>query len=233
MSDPGGADASQVEGAAAAEPQAPPEAPPQAEAEESSPAEAEALPEAPSEAPTQQPGPLAATAEPPSPSGQKAAIPSAPNASNQWPRGLTGSLSYEGDRLRTHAAVLGHLRVTLGYDFPLAYQKCSDWAEGIRRSASAPILPKGGAGTGTDPRSSPKMSSGASHTRRRQPAVEDKLASSPSPKGGAPRRRLNSESAASWGPLAATAARPGKASPVAPDLMKALPGNARGHPSNL
>eukprot|EP00927_Polykrikos_kofoidii_P050307 TRINITY_DN44215_c0_g1_i1.p1 TRINITY_DN44215_c0_g1~~TRINITY_DN44215_c0_g1_i1.p1 ORF type:complete len:196 (+),score=14.39 TRINITY_DN44215_c0_g1_i1:137-724(+) len=49
--------------------------------------------------------------------------------------------SPEGDRLKTHAAVVGHLRNVLNYDFPLAYDECEGWAMNLRRVASAPVFP--------------------------------------------------------------------------------------------
>eukprot|EP00928_Gymnodinium_smaydae_P053518 TRINITY_DN37496_c0_g1_i1.p1 TRINITY_DN37496_c0_g1~~TRINITY_DN37496_c0_g1_i1.p1 ORF type:complete len:252 (-),score=49.54 TRINITY_DN37496_c0_g1_i1:43-714(-) len=47
----------------------------------------------------------------------------------------------QGDRLRTHTAMIGHLRNLLQYEFPMATNECQDWADNLRRVASAPLFP--------------------------------------------------------------------------------------------
>mmetsp|Transcript_66668 Transcript_66668/g.124482 ORF Transcript_66668/g.124482 Transcript_66668/m.124482 type:complete len:211 (+) Transcript_66668:57-689(+) len=37
----------------------------------------------------------------------------------------------ERSKLQTHTAVVAHLRSMLGYDFPRAFQHCSEWAEDV------------------------------------------------------------------------------------------------------
>eukprot|EP00929_Paragymnodinium_shiwhaense_P109484 TRINITY_DN75937_c0_g1_i1.p1 TRINITY_DN75937_c0_g1~~TRINITY_DN75937_c0_g1_i1.p1 ORF type:complete len:165 (+),score=33.19 TRINITY_DN75937_c0_g1_i1:70-564(+) len=46
-----------------------------------------------------------------------------------------------GDRLQTHVAIVGHLQRMLNYEFPYAQYECSEWADGLRRQASAPMFP--------------------------------------------------------------------------------------------
>eukprot|EP00933_Yihiella_yeosuensis_P082181 TRINITY_DN95966_c0_g1_i1.p1 TRINITY_DN95966_c0_g1~~TRINITY_DN95966_c0_g1_i1.p1 ORF type:complete len:183 (+),score=33.36 TRINITY_DN95966_c0_g1_i1:57-605(+) len=99
---------------------------------------------------------------------------SAPN----WPGNLHGSLASSGDRLRTHAQVLGQFRTMLGYEFPVAYNQASTWAEGIRRTASAPVLAKGKPSFAGS-QMAPDRPAGL-QARRRQPVVASSPQGSPS-----------------------------------------------------
>mmetsp|Transcript_50425 Transcript_50425/g.117696 ORF Transcript_50425/g.117696 Transcript_50425/m.117696 type:complete len:216 (+) Transcript_50425:64-711(+) len=47
------------------------------------------------------------------------------------PGRLWNHVENERSKLQTHTAVVAHLRSMLGYDFPRAFQHCSEWAEDV------------------------------------------------------------------------------------------------------
>eukprot|EP00930_Biecheleria_cincta_P051795 TRINITY_DN37009_c0_g1_i1.p1 TRINITY_DN37009_c0_g1~~TRINITY_DN37009_c0_g1_i1.p1 ORF type:complete len:168 (-),score=22.07 TRINITY_DN37009_c0_g1_i1:91-549(-) len=87
-----------------------------------------------------------------------------------WQRGLAP----QSDRLRTHAAVVSQLQTLLNYNFPQAYSEASEWADGLRRVASAPALSQ----KGVPPMPPPSPIGGSpSIARRRKPVIEDRALS--------------------------------------------------------
>eukprot|EP00929_Paragymnodinium_shiwhaense_P021296 TRINITY_DN13929_c0_g1_i2.p1 TRINITY_DN13929_c0_g1~~TRINITY_DN13929_c0_g1_i2.p1 ORF type:complete len:175 (-),score=29.21 TRINITY_DN13929_c0_g1_i2:566-1090(-) len=105
-----------------------------------------------------------------------------------------------GDRLKTHSSLVGRLQHALNYDFPLAQHECAEWADGLRRVATAPMFPKAPA-VACPPAALVLPASPKSGTRRKRPVTDlQQGALSRSASAGFLRRQTSSSSSSSITP---------------------------------